>query len=394
MTGAGPGAAPGTDAVGAGGLREYEVVCVRCGRGQAGFAYECAACAGAVVVEPARLAAAGPSPATGLWRWAALLPRTQAAVSLGEGQTPLVELNLPGVPPGARVVAKLETLNPTLSFKDRAMALGASAALDQGVRGLAVASTGNAAVAAAAYAAAAGLRCRVLVGTESRAARKLDSCRVYGPEVSEVPGDYSAAYAEARQLEGADWMNVSTTYRNPLLAEAYRPLALELVEQLGAAPSVVVVPVGAGPLLRGVERGFRDAADVGAARGTPVMVGVQAAAVAPLAAAWRDGDWTRSLRTARSWAPTAATAIADAMRGYEEQGLLTLEAARRAGGEIAAVGEDAILDAQAYLASVGLWVEPAAATTLAYLRERPAGWWDGRDGAVVLVLTGHGIKAR
>lgn len=368
-------------------------VCVEGDWASGAFRYDCPRCGGVVVMElePLAVDAAAPDPvapgpmATGLWRRAALLPATQAHVSLGEGDTPLLE------GPGG-VLLKIESANPTLSFKDRAMALAASFALDGGYDGLVVASTGNAAASASAYAARAGLRCRVMVGSESNAAAKLRACRAYGAEVTEVPGDYSAAYAEALALEGEGWLNVSTTFRNPVPGEAYRGLAFELAEQLGGIPAAVCVPIGAGPLLRGIERGF---ADLQAVRGGPVprLIGVQARAVSPIVRAWEASPddpavWRRALAGSASWEPTAATAIADALRGYERQGELTLAAIRATGGAAVAVDESGIAEATRRLRSGGLWVEPSSAIAVVAAEREAA----RADGPVVAILTGHGIK--
>lgn len=377
--------------------RDFLIRCVDCAEELPGFGYECGRCGGVVVVDPEPLSTAPAAPGHAIpafWRREQLLPVSQHSVSLGEGSTPLLELaqQVTGALP-VSAWAKLESQNPTLSFKDRAMALGVSHARDLGMNGLVVASTGNAAVSASAYAAAAGLECRVLVGSESDAGRKLDASRAFGADVKEIPGDYSAAYAAARALEGQGWMNVSTTYRNPLLAEGYRPIAFELIDQLNATPDSVIVPVGAGPLLRGIEKGFHDALTIGYASHIPRLIAVQASAVAPLARAWASGDWNAALLDRQPAAPTVATAIADALRGYERQGLLTLEAVKRTGGTVLALAEDRIIDARNRLLEAGLWVEPSAATAVAVLRMLGDEWWRENKGPVVSVLTGHGIKA-
>jgi threonine synthase len=395
-------------------MRDFTARCVRC-RHRTDFpAYRCPACAGPLVLELAPAAAADcrPTAGRGLWRYAGMLPRTGHAVTLGEGATPLLPLRGADRPAGAAgpvVHAKLESVNPSLSFKDRAMALAASAALDHGLDGLVLASTGNAAVSAATYAAAAGLRCRVFCATGSNAAGKLDTARAHGAEVELVEGDYSDAYRAATTAEGRGWLNVTTTYRNPLLAEAYRPIAAELVEELAGVPDVVVVPVGAGPLLRGIWLGFIDLRDAGLTRTLPRMVGVQAAACAPLARAWGAADWAASLREPVEVGPTSAAAIADALRGYQDEGLLTLAAARDSGGSIVAVTESAIAAAGRRLAHQGLFVEPAAAASVAVLDTAGSvapGMTGPALGAaassvadaagapvrVVAVLTGHGAK--
>ncbi|MBX7266277.1 pyridoxal-phosphate dependent enzyme [Micromonospora sp. Llam7] len=375
-------------------MRSFTTGCARCGHVAAFPAYRCRACASPLVLDLAPVSAADcrPTSGRGLWRYGRMLPRVRHSVTLGEGATPLLPLRHGG----ATTHVKLESVNPSLSFKDRAMALAASAALDHGMTGLVLASTGNAAVSAATYAAAAGRRCRIFCATGSNAGSKLATARAHGAEVELVAGHYSDAYAAATRAEGEGWLNVTTTYRNPLLTEAYRPIAAELVDDLGDVPDVVVVPVGAGPLLRGIWLGFTDLVAAGLTGREPQMVGVQAEACAPLARAWGAGDrgraeWAAALRQPFEVGPTAATAIADALRGYEDEGLLTLDAVRRSGGRIVAVGEPAIAEAGHRLAGEGLFVEPAAAATLAALRN-PVVAGSERANACVAVLTGHGAK--
>lgn len=389
--------------------RSYHFACAACDRRSDAFGYECPDCTGPILIEAEPLTSADTvrlSDAQGLWRYAQLLPTTGTRVTLGEADTPLVSLaesasrglGWSGRQP---VAVKLESLNPTLSFKDRAMALAASAACDRGVPGLVVASTGNAAVAAAAYATAAGLRCRVIVGASSRATTKLAAARAYGAEVEEIDGDYSTAYAQAKAAEEEGWMNVSTTYRNPLLAEAYRPIAFELIEQLGEAPGAVVVPVGAGPLLRGIERGFSDAHELGLVAETPRMVAVQAAAISPVVDEWRRATGAvapspGSARCDERNAPqTVATAIADPLRGYESHGRVTVAAVLRSRGTAIAVAEPDILRARSALMRLGFPVEPSSATVAAALaRPQLSELLATTDaGPIALILTGHASKA-
>jgi len=385
---------------GRGGQRDYLRVCTLCNRETDLAENACSDCAGPIVL---RLSPAASVTVTvdrhaevGIWRHRHLLPRTTARVSLGEGATPLLPFALPESTRGAMSTAscwlKSEHLNPTLSFKDRAMALGVSAALDEQARGLVLASTGNAAASAAAYARAAGLPCRIFCGTGSAAGAKLAVAEAFGAQVTVVDGDYSTAYAAAVAAEDAGWVNVTTTYRNPVLAEAYRTTAAEIVADLGDAPDLVVVPVGAGPLLHGLRMGFQDALDGGHASRLPALLGVQAQACSPLATAWATQDWLASLREPTRTAPTSAGAIADALRGYEEQGLITLADARATGGAVVAVDEEAITVAQQHLRDAGHLVEPAAATALAALGTEAGAALVGPDAKVVLVMTGHGAK--
>lgn len=379
----------------AGGRREYVVRCADCSA-ETGFpAYRCPACAGPLVAVPAAADVRDMEEdrsRTGIWRRAGLLPRTSSAVTLGEGGTPLVPLSLAGRAERMKLHAKMESLNPTLSFKDRGMALASALATDMGLPGLLLASTGNAAVSAAAYAAAAGLRCRVVCGAGSGAQLKLAMAAAHGADVCVVDGDYSAAYRHAAEAESHGWLNVTTTYRNPLLAEAYRGIAVEIVDDLGRVPDVVVVPVGAGPLLRGLLGGFQDVVSGALAKRVPRLVGVQADACAPLVRAWESGDWPASLMEPVAPRPTQAGAIADALRGYEREGLLTLEAVRASGGALVAVTEEDITASTTELARQGLLVEPAAGAAVAALCHPQVSALVPDGGVVVVVLTGHGAK--
>lgn len=370
-----------------GGQREMSFRCHRCIAPSEEFGYVCMQCAGPLLAELESLRDPPESErGIGMWRWRQVLPRTGPLITLGEGGTPLVPFTASDE--GQTIHLKMESLNPTLSFKDRAMALAVSWALAAGSRGLVVASTGNAAVSASAYASAAGLQCRVFVGSESRAVGKMRACRDLGAEVDEVHGDYSAAYARAADAESSGWLNVSTTYRNPILAEAYRAIAFELLTDLGQSPGTVVVPIGAGPLLRGIGKGFDDAVATGLIDIPPRLIGVQAARVAPIVRAWRARSGSDGVPLTQG--PTVATAIADALRGYESHGQITLEAIAATDGHAVAVSEGAILTAQQELHRAGVWVEPSAATALAGLDQLVS----PGEGPTVLVLTGHGAKAQ
>lgn len=372
-----------------GGLRDYTAACTICGAAAPRTGYQCLSCAGPLLLhlEPVAQPSAQRADAPGLWRRRNLLPKTAAAITLGEAQTPLLDLGVLPDANDAQCWAKAEYLNPTLSFKDRAMALGVSHARDAGAERIVLASTGNAAVSAAAYSAAAGLPCSIFCADGSHAARQLAVAKELGAQITVVHGDYSDAYAAAESPATA---NLTTTYRNPILAEAYRTISAEIVQDLGDAPNVVVVPVGAGPLVHGLAGGFHDACTLGEATRMPRLVGVQAAACAPLATAWGSDDWATAPRRPVQVRPTAATAIADSLRGYEDQGLITLAAVRRTHGAVIAVTEDAISNAQDQLRQQGILVEPASATTLAALAVMMATGLVSHDARVVLILTGHG----
>ena len=242
-------------------------------------------------------------------------------------------------------------------------------------------------MAVAAYAARAGLPA-VCVVPEATPSTKLLQIEAVGARIVRVGGDYSDAYALALiAAEDYGWANLTSTYVNPYMLEGDKTVAYEVFEQLGGnAPDWVLVPVGAGPLLSAIHKGFEELGEDG-----PRMVAVQAAGCAPIARAFEAGAeevdaWDRPVET-------AASSIADALRGYPEDGTRTLSVVRRSGGRAVSVSEEESRAAMDDLArSEGLLVEPGAAVAVAaYKRLAVENVIEGGQ-TVVIVLTGHGLK--
>jgi threonine synthase len=328
--------------------------------------------------------------AEGMWRYRRHLPVSAdaALTTLGEGGTPL--LRAPRLDPSGRLVLKNETTNPTASFKDRPVAVAATVAWELGLSGLICASTGNTGVAVAAYAARAGLPAACVV-PEATPAAKLQQIEAVGARVVRVNGDYSDAHALARSAtENYCWANLTSTYVNPYMLEGDKTVAYEVFEQLGGRfPDWMLVPVGAGPLLAAIYKGFQELGAMGDA--APRMVAVQAAGCPPIVRAFE----ARAVEV-REWehpVETAASSIADPLRGYPEDGTRTLSAVRQSGGMAIAVAEEEMLGAMLDLASSeGLFVEPGAAVAVAAYRELADRKIIGTGETAVVVLTGHGLK--
>jgi threonine synthase len=325
-----------------------------------------------------------------MWRYRRHLPVSAdaALTTLGEGGTPL--LRAPRLDPSGRLVLKNETTNPTASFKDRPVAVAATVAWELGLSGLICASTGNTGVAVAAYAARAGLPAACVV-PEATPAAKLQQIEAVGARVVRVNGDYSDAHALARSAtENYCWANLTSTYVNPYMLEGDKTVAFEVFEQLGGRfPDWMLVPVGAGPLLAAIYKGFQELGAMGEA--APRMVAVQAAGCPPIVRAFE----ARAVEV-REWehpVETAASSIADPLRGYPEDGTRTLSAVRQSGGMAIAVAEEEMLGAMLDLASSeGLFVEPGAAVAVAAYRELADRKIIGTGETAVVVLTGHGLK--
>lgn len=330
----------------------------------------------------------------GIWRYAQMLPPVapENRLTLGEGNTPLIPVGRRTSQfDGVSVLVKHEGLNPTGSFKDRAMAVGVSMAREAGIPTVVSSTTGNAGIALAAYAAAGGLDA-VVLAAEAADPRKLGLMAAYGARVVRVKGSVSDAFrlgVEASREWG--WMNLATTFLNPFSVEGHRTVAYEIVEQLGHLPDYVLVPVSVGPLLVGSFYAFGDYADANHGSQPPRMVAVQAAECAPIVRAYESGEdrvseWTSPTQT-------VAAGIADPLIGYAEEGTYTLRVIRASKGSAIACDEQAIHDAQLDLAvEEGLLGEPTGTVGMAAVRkliergDLPAG------ATVVVIMTGSGAR--
>jgi threonine synthase len=317
-----------------------------------------------------------------VWRYArALRVDAAAAVSLGEGWTPLVR----GEWGGAPILYKLEFVMPTGSFKDRGTTVMVSYLRSRGIARVLEDSSGNAGASLSAYAAAAGMACRILV-PETASYPKIAQIAAGGADVVTIPGSRQEV-AEAALRQSAEIFYASHNWQ-PFFVEGVKTLAYELWEQLGfAAPDNLVVPLGYGSNVLGAERGFDELVRVGEIARGPRLFGVQAARCAPLEAAFRAG--TERLVPAPV-GPTIAEGIATARPTRVAE---VLRAVRASGGVVVAVEEAEIVAALRGLARRGLYVEPTAAAAAAGLTRLLASGAIRPDEATVLVLTGSGLKA-
>lgn len=313
-----------------------------------------------------------------LWRYRAMLPPVnEAAVSVGEGWTPLVEVPLFG----RRVLCKLEYFSPTDSYKDRGVAVMVAALKSLGVTEVIDDSSGNAGASLAAYAARAELQARIFVPAHAAPAKKRQIA-VFGAQLEVVPGPRSAA-AEAA-VRAAAQVPYASHAHSPHNLAGLETIAWEVWEQLGRrAPEIMVFPVGQGTLLLGAYFGFKRLAEAGVIEQMPRLIGVQAEACAPVFRAWQAGlDQVPPVEEGDT--------VAEGIRiraPLRERTLL--EAFRETDGEVVAVGEAGINEAQDMLAHHGLYVEPTSAAAGAGLEQVSRRL---SEGEVVLVLTGSGLK--
>ncbi len=321
-----------------------------------------------------------------VWRYArALAVGPEHAVSLGEGWTPLLD----GQWHGAPVHYKLEFMMPTGSFKDRGMTVMVSYLKSRGVSRVLEDSSGNAGASLSAYAAAAGLTCRILV-PETASYPKIAQIAACGAEVVTIKGSRQdvADAALAQTDDPSNAVFYASHNWQPFFVEGVKTLAYELWEQSGfRAPDNLVVPLGYGSNVLGAERGFDELLRAGEIPRRPRLFGVQAAHCAPYAAAFREGVEHLVPIPVR---PTVAEGIATPKPTRVAE---VLRAVRETGGTVVAVEEGEILQALRELARRGLYVEPTAAAAAAGLTRLLASGVIRPQEYTVLVLTGSGLKA-
>ncbi len=294
------------------------------------------------------------------YRYADRLPLGAEApiVSLGEGSTPLIPAPRISARLGVEIWLKLESQNPTGSFKDRGMTVAVTRAVMDGATAVVCASTGNTAASAAAYAARAGLTALILQPAGAVALGKLAQARAVGARVLEVRGSFDQALTAAREL-GERGTHVLVNSVNPFRVEGQKTAAFEIAEELGAPPDLLCLPYGGGGNTCAYAKGFEE---------------------------WGTGV----PRIIAGEAEVRATTLASAIRITEPVHQNEAETAiARSGGAVISLSDTAILAAWRELAELeGVFCEPSSASSVAALERFGA----GEGLRVVCVITGHGLK--
>jgi threonine synthase len=246
-------------------------------------------------------------------------------------------------------------------------------------------SSGNGGAAIAAYAAAAGIRAKILVPAYTQPAKTVQM-RAYGAEVELVPGTrQDTADAAERQAETIFYASHNW---HAFFLQGTKTIAYEMWEDLGyRAPDNVIIPTGAGSNVLGCDIGFGELLRAGQIDRLPRLFAVQPANCAPIHATFATGG---DRLVAIEPQPTIAegTAIASPTRLRE-----VLAAIRRSGGGTIAVSEENIIAAVMELAALGLYAEPTSATTAAAFTHLLAQGKIQPHETTVLILTGSGLKA-
>lgn len=299
------------------------------------------------------------------------------ALTLHEGNTPLIRLNALSEELGIDLHVKYEGLNPTGSFKDRGMVMAVAKAVEDGSKCVICASTGNTSAAAAAYAARAGIQSLVVIPKGKVAAGKLAQAYMYGAKIIEIDGNFDEALQAVRDIsETTDVALVNSV--NPYRLEGQKTAAFEICDQLGNAPDILAIPVGNAGNISAYWKGFKEYNEK---KGTtlPKMFGFEAEGAAAIV----------------QGAPIAKPeTIATAIRIGNPASWKLAEAARdESHGKIGAVTDEEILNAYRLIAAKeGIFAEPGSAASVAGVIQSVANGSIPKGSKVVAILTGNGLK--
>jgi threonine synthase len=330
---------------------------------------------------------------TSLWKYTPLLPvyevKGDGTPLHAAGWTPVFKMDRLAEKLGLQQLwLKDESRNPTASFKDRASAIVVARAQELNAEVVVTASTGNAGAALAGMSAAVGQKA-VIFAPKSAPPAKVAQLLVYGAKVMLVDGSYDDAFdltIKASQEFG--WYCRNTGY-NPFTAEGKKTAAFEIweymQEAIGTAPYTVFVSVGDGNIISGIHKGFKDLQQLGWIENMPRIIGVQAEGSAAVANAFRAGT--------EEIVPVSAATLADSISvDLPRDGVRAVRAARDTGGTYITVSDDEILSAIAALGKMGVFAEPAGATSYAGLVKAAGSGVVGSDDLILVLNTGSGLK--
>ena len=306
-------------------------------------------------------------------------------ISLGEGNTPLIELhNIPKIiGKDVTIYVKYEGLNPTGSFKDRGMSMAVTKAVEEGSEAIICASTGNTSAAAAAYAVRAGIRAFVLIPEGKIALGKLAQTLMYGADIIQINGNFDVGMQLVKDVAEHAPVTIVNSI-NPFRIEGQKTAAFEIVDELGRAPDYHCLPVGNAGNITAYWKGYKEYSTStdshpAISNNRPVMCGYQAAGSAPFV----QGSMVDNPET-----------VATAIRiGHPQSWDLAWNVQKESKGWFDKFSDEKILAAQKMLSQhEGIFCEPASATSLAGALADIASGKIPEGSTIVCTLTGNGLK--
>ena len=304
--------------------------------------------------------------------------KSTPVVSLCEGGTPLVYACTISEMLNNEVWLKFEGANPTGSFKDRGMTMAISKAAEEGSKAVICASTGNTSASAAAYSIKANMKPVVLVPQGKIAMGKLAQAIAHGSLLLQVEGNFDDCLTLAREL--AEEYPVSLVNSvNPFRIEGQKTASFEVIDALGFAPDIHVLPVGNAGNITAYWKGYKEYFADGLSKSLPQMWGFQAAGAAPIVLGHKVDN-----------PETIATAIRIGNPASWQQ---AVDARDESGGLIDSVTDEEILSAYRLVAGKeGIFVEPSSAAGIAGLIKKKAEGKLPTGQKIVITVTGNGLK--
>jgi threonine synthase len=323
----------------------------------------------------------------GFWRYKSLLPPVRHMISLGEGGTPLHKAERLARSTGLKeLYLKDETRNPTNSYRDRAAALLTSNAMDLHYETMLCATSGNLGASLAAYSAKAGLVCHVIV-PKMVDVGKMAQMLAYDAVIEESGQTVDRSIPRARALEKEMGWYQATAELNPLVIEAQKTISWELYEQL-CVPEWFIVSMGGGGTIYSIWKGFKELKQVGLTDSLPRMVGIQPEGCAPIVKTLKE-DRHELVKTQNPTTHALAVLVAEPL-----QGELAMKAIKESNGLAVAVSDSEIFAAELQIAKLeGMFAEPASSAAIAALKKLTEDRRIDRNGTVVCLITGSGLKA-
>jgi threonine synthase len=325
-----------------------------------------------------------------MWRYRALLPVADSyEPQTPAGFTPLVK--------APRLAKRIGASNlylkndavcmPTLSFKDRVVAVALANAQTFGFDTVGCSSTGNLANAVAAQAARLGLKTFILVPADLEPAKILNT-QVYGATLVRVEGNYDHVNRLCSQIaDRYNWGFVNVNLR-PYYAEGSKTVGFEIAEQLGwRLPDNIVCPMAGGSLITKIKKAFSELVALGLVEDKPVrFFGAQATGCSPISTAVKNG--TDQIEPQRPNTIARSLAI-----GNPADGPYASRAIRASGGWAEDVSDVEIVSAIQELAETeGIFTETAGGVTTAVTARLYAHGRIKPDELTVSCITGNGLK--
>jgi len=319
-----------------------------------------------------------------VWRYRESIPIVddENIISLHEGFTPLLPFSLGDF---RKILLKLDYLCPTGSYKDRGSSILISKLKELGVTSCIADSSGNAGASIAAYAARAGIQCKIYCPAYTSEG-KLVQIRAYGAQLVKVPGT-RADTAAAVQNEAKKVYYASHNW-NPFFSEGIKTMAFEIGEQLGwKIPDAILCPAGYGGIYIGLYQGFKELVSHGMINKIPRLIGIQSEAVSPIYQAfYRKAGKVEEV--------PSQTTLAEGIACVKPvRGKRILEIAQETGGCFEIVSEKEIMDGWKDLARRGIYVEPTSAVVVKAIDRLHRKGLLNSEESIVLILTGIGLKA-